>query len=216
MCGRFVGEIYKFPIKHMLKWFIVMSMKNKLNVSSVMALVILIVFILDTILHFVIVPLEELTISWISLKGDIDFIHIGVINILVRVLIYGSLAFIPKKVGRWLPLSLLTYLLPTLYLMVDSWWVFENYVLLYGYWFALVLISIVFSIFFYQKHLLKIHSKIPLLVSLGLGFMILIVYIDIMGLNWPYEFVYAFIQRIIYEPFFLFVVYRSAILIKGE
>jgi len=190
-------------------------MNFKLLQPSWIALGILVIFILDTILHFVIIPFEQLTFSLISFKGDIDFINIGILNVALRLIAYASLAFTPQKLGRFLPVTLLTYFIPTLYLIVDSWWVFENYIFLYGYWFVLVMLTIGFTVLLFIGKLQIIKPIYAVGISFGLGLMIFLVYVDIMGLDWPYEFVYAFFQRIIYEPVFLFVVYLTAKQIKG-
>lgn len=183
--------------------------KNKIQ-PNILAFSILVIFILDSLLHFLIIPFEDLTITWISWKGDIDFTTIGVFNIALRLLAYFFLAFYPKKVARLLPLLLLTYAIPTLYLMVDSWWVFENYVFLYGYWLALLLVSIGLTIGYYQGFLKLISLSQSLWITFGLALTIMLVYVDIMGWIWPYEFVYAFFQRVIYEPLFLWVIYLTA------
>jgi hypothetical protein len=172
-----------------------------------LALFLLLIFVFDTLLHFLIIPWDQLTFVWISFKGDIDFTTIGWLNLIVRFFIYGLMVFsLPRFVKVSLP-SLLIVIIPTIYLMIDSWWVFENYVFLYGYWSALLLVLglliwlIVKKI--YQPKFLIIMAGL----SLGLGLLIGLVYVDIMGWDWPYEFVYSFFQRLVYESLFIFLVY---------
>ncbi|MFZ9139148.1 MAG: hypothetical protein ACO207_01700 [Bacilli bacterium] len=192
---------------------------NKTKLKSLhlyLALFIFVVFIFDTLFHFVLVPFEQLEFTWISFKGDIDFTNIGIFNIVIRLAIYGLLAFKPLWVGKYLPLTLLVIALPTLYLMVDSWWVFENYLLLYGYWF-LVLILIVYLTFIIQRKQLNAKRlNIVFLSSLFLSFFIVLVYVEIMGWSWPREFVYAFFQRVIYEPGFIFLVGLTHFIKRGK
>ena len=114
-------------------------MKKK-EIFQGFALFLLIIFLFDTILHFFILPWNQLTFVWISWKGDIDFMTMGVINIFARLLIYGLMLFsLPRFVKVSIP-SLLLVIIPTVYLMIDSWWVFENYLFLYGYWSSLLLV----------------------------------------------------------------------------
>lgn len=190
---------------------------NKLNAfQRYLSLAIFFIFIFDTVFHFILVPFASLEFSWINPKGDIDFINIGVINILLRLIIYGVLAFIPKVFRKWLPFTFLIVVLPTLYLMIDSWWVFENYLLLYGYW-TLILISMGVVTWLVQtKRISTTSLKYVAIVSVLLSFFIVLVYVEIMGWEWPREFVYAFFQRVLYEPMFILLVYLTAYLYKGE
>jgi hypothetical protein len=190
---------------------------NKLNAfHRYLSLAIFFIFIFDTVFHFILVPFASLEFSWINPKGDIDFINIGVINILLRLIIYGVLAFIPKVFRKWLPFTFLIVVLPTLYLMIDSWWVFENYLLLYGYW---TLILILMGVVTYLIQSKRIHTRslqYVAIASIFLSFFIVLVYVEIMGWEWPREFVYAFFQRVVYEPMFILLVYLTAFLYKGE
>lgn len=190
---------------------------NKLNAfQRYLSLAIFFIFIFDTVFHFILVPFASLEFSWINPKGDIDFINIGVINILLRLIIYGVLAFIPKVFRKWLPFTFLIVVLPTLYLMIDSWWVFENYLLLYGYW---TLILILMGVVTYLIQTKRIHTRslqYVAIASIFLSFFIVLVYVEIMGWEWPREFVYAFFQRVVYEPMFILLVYLTAFLYKGE
>ena len=190
---------------------------NKLNAfQRYLSLAIFFIFIFDTVFHFILVPFTSLEFSWINPKGDIDFINIGVINILLRLIIYGVLAFIPKVFRKWLPFTFLIVVLPTLYLMIDSWWVFENYLLLYGYW---TLILILIGVVTYLIQSKRIHTRslqYVAIASIFLSFFIVLVYVEIMGWEWPREFVYAFFQRVVYEPMFILLVYLTAFLYKGE
>ena len=182
---------------------------DKLKLKSLQkysALFILIVFIFDTLFHFVLVPIDQLEFSWINFKGDIDFTNIGLLNIVIRLTIYGLLAFKPKWIATYLPLTLFVIALPTLYLMVDSWWVFENYLLLYAYWFMILILMVYLTFIILRKQLNAKRLNIVFLSSLFLSFFIVLVYVEIMGWNWPREFVYAFFQRFIYEPSFIFLV----------
>lgn len=185
------------------------------NITSIyrgVAISLFVIFIFDTMMHFVLVPWDQLTITWISLKGDIDFPTMGVINVLVRLGLYGWLAFFPLRFKQWIPLTLSIMIGTTLYLIVDSWWVFENYMLLYGYWFFLIVGSVV-VIYLRQKPTMKelnwIHG-----LTLFLTIFIAVVYIDIMGWSWPREFIYAYFQRVLYEPILLWLVFTSALLKK--
>ena len=171
-----------------------------------------VIFILDTLMHFVLVPLDQLTITWISFKGDIDFPTIGIINVFVRLGLYGWLAFFPHRFKQWIPLTLSIMIGTTLYLMVDSWWVFENYVLLYGYWFFLLGGSVL-VIYLRQKPNMKRLNWIHAL-TLFLTLFIAVVYIEIMGWSWPREFIYAYFQRVLYEPILLWLVFTSALVHK--
>lgn len=194
----------------------IMPLKETVQFQRYLAMVMLIVFILDTMFHFIIVPMASLEFSWINLKGDIDFTNIGLINIILRLMIYGLLAFKPNVFRKWLPFTFLIVVLPTLYLMIDSWWVFENYLLLYGYW-TLILISMGVVTWLVQtKRISTTSLKYVAIVSVLLSFFIVLVYVEIMGWEWPREFVYAFFQRVLYEPMFILLVYLTAYLYKGE
>lgn len=190
---------------------------NKLNAfQRYLSLAIFFIFIFDTVFHFILVPFASLEFSWINPKGDIDFINIGVINILLRLIIYGVLAFIPKVFRKWLPFTFLIVVLPTLYLMIDSWWVFENYLLLYGYW---TLILILMGVVTYLIQSKRIHTRslqYVAIASIFLSFFIVLVYVEIMGWEWPREFVYAFFQRVLYEPMFIVLVALTALVMKEE
>ena len=186
-------------------------MKKK-EIFQGIALFLLLIFIFDTLFHFLIVPFDQLTFVWISLKGDIDFTTIGAVNILARLFIYGLMVFaLPRFVKLSIP-SLLLVVIPTIYLMIDSWWVFENYLFLYGYW-SLLLLVIGFIIWMIFK---KVYQPVTLRIiagfSIGLGVLIGLVYVDIMGWEWPYEFVYSFFQRLVYESLFIFLVYLGNLL----
>jgi hypothetical protein len=191
-----------------------MTMKEKqhLLLFKGLAISLFIIFILDTLMHFVLVPWDTLNITWISFKGDIDFTTIGIINVIIRLGLYGWLAFLPQIANKWLPLTLSVMIGTTLYLMVDSWWVFENYMLLYGYWFSLLVVSgwVVYA----RKKPTAQKSLIMNWISIGLSVFIAIVYIDIMGLQWPREFVYAYFQRVVYEPLLLWLVFSSIFIRK--
>lgn len=194
----------------------IMPLKETVQFQRYLAMVMLIVFILDTMFHFIIVPMASLEFSWINLKGDIDFTNMGLINIILRLMIYGLLAFKPNVLRKWLPFTFLIVVLPTLYLMIDSWWVFENYLLLYGYW-TLILISMGVVTWLVQtKRISTTSLKYVAIVSVLLSFFIVLVYVEIMGWEWPREFVYAFFQRVLYEPMFILLVYLTAYLYKGE
>lgn len=190
---------------------------NKISAfQRYLSLAIFFIFIFDTVFHFILVPFASLEFSWINPKGDIDFINIGFINILLRLMIYGLLAFKPNVLRKWLPFTFLIVVLPTLYLMIDSWWVFENYLLLYGYW-TLILISMGVVTWLVQtKRISTTSLKYVAIVSVLLSFFIVLVYVEIMGWEWPREFVYAFFQRVLYEPMFILLVYLTAYLYKGE
>ncbi len=191
-----------------------MTMKEKqhLLLFKGLAISLFIIFILDTLMHFVLVPWDTLNITWISFKGDIDFTTIGIINVIIRLGLYGWLAFLPQIANKWLPLTLSVMIGTTLYLMVDSWWVFENYMLLYAYWFSLLIVSgwVVYA----RKKPTSQKSIIMNWISIGLSVFIAIVYIDIMGLQWPREFVYAYFQRVVYEPLLLWLVFSSIFIRK--
>ena len=191
-----------------------MTMKEKqhLLLFKGLAISLFIIFILDTLMHFVLVPWDTLNITWISFKGDIDFTTIGIINVIIRLGLYGWLAFLPQIANKWLPLTLSVMIGTTLYLMVDSWWVFENYMLLYAYWFSLLIVSgwVVYA----RKKPTSQKSLIMNWISIGLSVFIAIVYIDIMGLQWPREFVYAYFQRVVYEPLLLWLVFTSIFIRK--
>lgn len=191
-----------------------MTMKEKqhLLLFKGLAISLFIIFILDTLMHFVLVPWDTLNITWISFKGDIDFTTIGIINVIIRLGLYGWLAFLPQIANKWLPLTLSVMIGTTLYLMVDSWWVFENYMLLYAYWFSLLIVSgwVVYA----RKKPTSQKSIIMNWISIGLSVFIAIVYIDIMGLQWPREFVYAYFQRVVYEPLLLWLVFTSIFIRK--
>lgn len=194
----------------------VMRLKETVKFQRYLAMVIFIVFILDTVFHFIIVPIASLEFSWINLKGDIDFTKMGFVNITLRLIIYGFLAFQPHRLRKWLPFTFLIVVLPTLYLMIDSWWVFENYLLLYGYW---TLILILMGVVTYLIQSKRIHTRslqYVAIASIFLSFFIVLVYVEIMGWEWPREFVYAFLQRVVYEPMFIILVYLTAFLYKGE
>ena len=184
-----------------------MKHMHKKETFQGLALFLFIIFIFDTLLHFLIIPWGQLTFVWISFKGDIDFTTIGLINLFARFFIYGLMVFsLPRFVKVSIP-SLLIVIIPTIYLMIDSWWVFENYLFLYGYWSVLLLV-VGFLIWLIVK---KIYQPKFLIIvaslSLGLGLLIGLVYVDIMGWDWPYEFVYSFFQRLVYESLFIFLVY---------
>ncbi len=190
-------------------------MKKK-EIFQGFALFLLIIFLFDTILHFFILPWNQLTFVWISWKGDIDFMTMGVINIFARLLIYGLMLFsLPRFVKVSIP-SLLLVIIPTVYLMIDSWWVFENYLFLYGYWSSLLLVIglIIWAVVkkVYHPRMLMIIAGL----SLVLGMLIGLVYVDIMGWNWPYEFVYSFFQRLVYESLFIFLVYLGNLLYQTK
>jgi hypothetical protein len=190
---------------------------NKLNAfQRYLSLAIFFIFIFDTVFHFILVPFASLEFSWINPKGDIDFINIGVINILLRLIIYGVLAFIPKVFRKWLPFTFLIVVLPTLYLMIDSWWVFENYLLLYGYWTLILILMGVVTYLIQSKRFHTRSLQYVAIASIFLSFFIVLVYVEIMGWEWPREFVYAFFQRVVYEPMFILLVYLTAFLYKGE
>lgn len=185
-------------------------------IQRYLSLAIFFIFIFDTVFHFILVPFASLEFSWINPKGDIDFTNIGVINILFRLIIYGLFAFNPHFLRKWLPFTFLMVALPTLYLMVDSWWVFENYLLLYGYWsFILILMGVV-TFLIQTKRIHVALLKFVAIASVFLSIFIILVYVEIMGWEWPREFVYAFFQRVVYEPMFIFLVYLTAFLYKGE
>jgi hypothetical protein len=100
--------------------------------------------------------------------------------------------------------------------MIDSWWVFENYVLLYGYW-TLILISMgVVTWLIQTKRISTTSLKYVAVVSVLLSFFIVLVYVEIMGWEWPREFVYAFFQRVLYEPMFIVLVALTALVMKEE
>jgi hypothetical protein len=189
-----------------------MKEKQHLLLFKGLAISLFIIFILDTLMHFVLVPWDTLNITWISFKGDIDFTTIGIINVIIRLGLYGWLAFLPQIANKWLPLTLSVMIGTTLYLMVDSWWVFENYMLLYAYWFSLLIVSgwVVYA----RKKPTSQKSIIMNWISIGLSVFIAIVYIDIMGLQWPREFVYAYFQRVVYEPLLLWIVFTSIFIRK--
>jgi hypothetical protein len=194
----------------------VMRLKETVKFQRYLAMVIFIVFILDTVFHFIIVPIASLEFSWINLKGDIDFTNMGFVNITLRLIIYGFLAFQPHRLRKWLPFTFLIVVLPTLYLMIDSWWVFENYVLLYGYW-TLILISMgVVTWLIQTKRISTTSLKYVAVVNVLLSFFIVLVYVEIMGWEWPREFVYAFFQRVLYEPMFIVLVALTALVMKEE
>ena len=190
-------------------------MKKK-EIFQGFALFLLIIFLFDTILHFFILPWNQLTFVWISWKGDIDFMTMGVINIFARLLIYGLMLFsLPRFVKVSIP-SLLLVIIPTVYLMIDSWWVFENYLFLYGYWSSLLL---VIGLIIWAVVKKVYHPRMMMMIaglSLVLGMLIGLVYVDIMGWNWPYEFVYSFFQRLVYESLFIFLVYLGNLLYQTK
>ncbi len=190
-------------------------MKKK-EIFQGFALFLLIIFLFDTILHFFILPWNQLTFVWISWKGDIDFMTMGVINIFARLLIYGLMLFsLPRFVKVSIP-SLLLVIIPTVYLMIDSWWVFENYLFLYGYWSSLLL---VIGLIIWAVVKKVYHPRMLMMIaglSLVLGMLIGLVYVDIMGWNWPYEFVYSFFQRLVYESLFIFLVYLGNLLYQTK
>ena len=190
-------------------------MKKK-EIFQGFALFLLIIFLFDTILHFFILPWNQLNFVWISWKGDIDFMTMGVINIFARLLIYGLMLFsLPRFVKVSIP-SLLLVIIPTVYLMIDSWWVFENYLFLYGYWSSLLL---VIGLIIWAVVKKVYHPRMLMMIaglSLVLGMLIGLVYVDIMGWNWPYEFVYSFFQRLVYESLFIFLVYLGNLLYQTK
>ena len=190
-------------------------MKKK-EIFQGFALFLLIIFLFDTILHFFILPWNQLNFVWISWKGDIDFMTMGVINIFARLLIYGLMLFsLPRFVKVSIP-SLLLVIIPTVYLMIDSWWVFENYLFLYGYWSSLLL---VIGLIIWAVVKKVYHPRMLMMIaglSLVLGMFIGLVYVDIMGWNWPYEFVYSFFQRLVYESLFIFLVYLGNLLYQTK
>ncbi len=186
-------------------------MKKK-EIFQGFALFLLIIFLFDTILHFFILPWNQLTFVWISWKGDIDFMTMGVINIFARLLIYGLMLFSLRRFVKVSIPSLLLVIIPTVYLMIDSWWVFENYLFLYGYWSSLLL---VIGLIIWAVVKKVYHPRMLMMIaglSLVLGMLIGLVYVDIMGWNWPYEFVYSFFQRLVYESLFIFLVYLGNLL----
>ncbi len=191
--------------------------ENKLsNFQRYLSLGIFFIFIFDTLFHFILVPFNSLEFSFINPKGDIDFTNMGVLNILLRLLIYGLLAFQPNLIKKWLPLSFLIVILPTLYLIVDSWWVFENYLLLYGYWTFLLIFMGVVTYLIQTKRMEVAILKYVAILSVFLSLFIVLVYVEIMGWEWPREFVYAFFQRVVYEPLFVLLVYLTSLSFKGE
>jgi hypothetical protein len=91
--------------------------------------------------------------------------------------------------------------------MVDSLWVFWNYLSLYGYWFLTLMITILLMIRVFNPSLLP-SLQTRLLYGSWISMVIIaLVYIDIMGLNWPREFVYAYFQRIFFEGLYFVVGY---------
>ena len=190
-------------------------MKKK-EIFQGFALFLLIIFLFDTILHFFILPWNQLTFVWISWKGDIDFMTMGVINIFARLLIYGLMLFSLRRFVKVSIPSLLLVIIPTVYLMIDSWWVFENYLFLYGYWSSLLL---VIGLIIWAVVKKVYHPRMLMMIaglSLVLGMLIGLVYVDIMGWNWPYEFVYSFFQRLVYESLFIFLVYLGNLLYQTK
>lgn len=190
-------------------------MKKK-EIFQGFALFLLIIFLFDTILHFFILPWNQLTFVWISWKGGIDFMTMGVINIFARLLIYGLMLFSLRRFVKVSIPSLLLVIIPTVYLMIDSWWVFENYLFLYGYWSSLLL---VIGLIIWAVVKKVYHPRMLMMIaglSLVLGMLIGLVYVDIMGWNWPYEFVYSFFQRLVYESLFIFLVYLGNLLYQTK
>lgn len=191
--------------------------KSKLiSLQQYLALFIFIVFIFDTLFHFVLVPIDQLEFTWISFKGDIDFTNIGFFNLVIRLMIYGLLTFKPQWIAKYLPLNLFVVALPTLYLMVDSWWVFENYLLLYAYWFMILILMVYLTFIILRKQLNHNRLNILFFSSLFLSLFIVLVYVEIMGWSWPREFVYAFFQRVIYEPGFICLIGLTHFITKGN
>lgn len=177
----------------------------KLKWLPILSYTLLIGFVLDTWLHFVILPFDTIEWSWFSWKGDIDFTHIGIINVLLRLSLYAYFALSPKHNAWMLRASLLTVVVPTVFLVIDSWWVVMNYLSLYAYWFyilALVIAMLTFS--FIPKYLMIWKRQLIALSLLCIPF-IGMVYFDIMGLDWPVEFIYSFAQHVLYEALFLIV-----------
>jgi hypothetical protein len=171
--------------------------QNKL--ISILSIFIFMFFLADVGLHFLIVPIDSLTFSVMNWKGDIDFVNIGAINILLRLLSLGGIVFFSSYRRPAYVIGLVLSLVTTVYLMVDSLWVFWNYLSLYGYWFWTLLLMIALFLAVWKPQWIRPYVKHLRIASWASMVIIALVYIDIMGFDWPYEFVYAYFQRIVFE-----------------
>lgn len=159
-------------------------------------------FVLDIGLHFILVPLEQLKFTVYNPKGDIDFINLGFINMLLRGISFLGIVLNRRYRRYYYGVGLLLIASTTVYLMIDSLWVFWNYLSLYGYWLFTLVLTILLGIRIFKSHFLKSYDVYLLIAGwLSMG-IIALVYIDIMGFDWPREFVYAYLQRIVFEGLF--------------
>jgi hypothetical protein len=167
-----------------------------------LALLLSIFFVLDLTLHFVLVPIEQLNFSLYNPKGDIDFTNLGFINMVLRGVSFIGIVVNQRYRRFFYGVGLALIASTTVYLMVDSLWVFWNYLSLYGYWFFTLFLTILLTIgMFKPKHLKSYDSYLLLAGWVSMG-IIALVYMDIMGFDWPREFVYAYVQRIVFEGLF--------------
>lgn len=177
-------------------------MKKNQQIILGLSLLLSFFFVLDIGLHFILVPLEQLSFSVYNPKGDIDFINLGFINMLLRGVSFFGIVLNRRYRRYYYGVGLLLIAATTLYLMIDSLWVFWNYLSLYGYWLLTLVLTILLGIRIFKPRFLKSYEVYLLAagwVSMGI---IALVYIDIMGLDWPCEFVYAYLQRIVFEGLF--------------
>ena len=177
-------------------------MNKKQQIILGLAVLLSFFFVLDIGLHFILVPLEQLRFSVYNPKGDIDFINLGFINMLLRGVSFLGIVLNRRYRRYYYGVGLLLIASTTVYLMIDSLWVFWNYLSLYGYWLFTLILTILLGVRIFKPHFLKGFDVYLLKagwVSMGI---IALVYIDIMGMDWPREFVYAYVQRIVFEGLF--------------
>ena len=184
-----------------------MDMSKNNQIIASLSIFLAVFFVFDLLFHFILVPFDQLTFSVMNLKGDIDFTNIGFFNLFLRGVSLFGIIFHAQYRRYYYGVGLFLIAVTTTYLMVDSLWVFWNYLSLYGYWFLTLMITILLMIRVFNPSLLPSLQTWLFYGSWISMVIIALVYIDIMGLNWPREFVYAYFQRIFFEGLYFVVGY---------
>jgi hypothetical protein len=188
-------------------------MSNRSQFTLGFSILLIMFFFLDLYVHVLLVPSESLVIRLISFRGDIAFNTLGLVNILLRFLLLVSF-FFQHKVTTLTKLSYLAlHTLILLFLMVNTFDLFFQYVSLYGYWMVQLLSMILFAFFILSNKAISFKSSLWPLLFIPL---IALVYFDIMGVRWPLPFVYSFIQHAFFEGILFVIFLLSLSPHKGE